>query len=424
MPGWLALGYTLLLYALSPVLVLHALILALRNGDARYLRERLGFYRTQPLRKPIWIHAASVGEVICAEPLVRILQQRLPDRTIILTTATPTGGQVARQRLRQYIDQYYLPIDFPGAVGRFFRTFDPCCALIMETEIWLNLYRACARRQTPLLIVNGRLSSRTLNAPSWARHIYTAALSHVSMILARSQRDRDGFIDLGATPARLKVIGNIKFAAIAANTEPSTETALARPYVLAASTHADEELRLVRTWQTRDRRPHLLVLAPRHPARLKNILQQLESLSPHIAIRSRADAVDENTTVYLVDTLGELPKFMVNAEAVFMGGSLVPHGGHNVLEAARLGRAIVFGPYMENFEDEARILLQCEAALQVANDQELECRLTELLQSPNLRARLGSNAAAVIRERQHIAERYLVEIMDQCPLAPFPVAPS
>jgi 3-deoxy-D-manno-octulosonic-acid transferase len=264
MPGWLALGYTLLLYALSPVLVLHALILALRNGDARYLRERLGFYRTQPLRKPIWIHAASVGEVICAEPLVRILQQRLPDRTIILTTATPTGGQVARQRLRQYIDQYYLPIDFPGAVGRFFRTFDPCCALIMETEIWLNLYRACARRQTPLLIVNGRLSSRTLNAPSWARHIYTAALSHVSMILARSQRDRDGFIDLGATPARLKVIGNIKFAAIAANTEPSTETALARPYVLAASTHADEELRLVRTWQTRDRRPHLLVLAPRH----------------------------------------------------------------------------------------------------------------------------------------------------------------
>jgi 3-deoxy-D-manno-octulosonic-acid transferase len=417
MPGWLALGYTLLLYALSPVLVLHALVLALRNGDARYLHERLGSYRTQPHRKPVWIHAASVGEVICAEPLIRLLQQRLPDRIIILTTSTPTGGQVARQRLQQSINQYYLPIDFPGAVRRFFRAFDPCCALIMETEIWLNLYRACARRRTPLMIVNGRLSARTLNAPSWARHIYTAALSNVNMILARSQRDADSFIDLGAAPARLEVIGNLKFATTTANATPSTETVLPRPYVLAASTHADEELRLIRAWQARDRGNHLLVIAPRHPARLKDILQEIDALSPRVAIRSRGDAVDQNTSVYLVDTLGELPGFMINAEAVFMGGSLTPQGGHNVLEPARLGRAIVFGPHMENFEDEARTLLQYEAALQVVNDQELESRLTELLHSPALRARLGNNAAAVIRERQHIVGRYVAAIMDQCPLA-------
>ncbi|MDX1488976.1 MAG: 3-deoxy-D-manno-octulosonic acid transferase [Acidiferrobacterales bacterium] len=417
MPGWLPLGYTLLLYVLSPALVLHALILALRNGDARYLYERLGLYRTQRRQKPLWIHAASVGEVICAEPLVRLLQQRLPDRCIILTTSTPTGGQVARQRLRQSINQYYLPIDFPGAVRRFFRTFDPCCALVMETEVWLNLYHACGRRRTPLLVVNGRLSSRTLNAPAWARPIYAAALSNVNMILARSQRDADGFLDLGAAPVRLKVIGNLKFATTIANSTSSNQAALPRPYVLAASTHANEELRLLRAWQARDRGSHLLVIAPRHPARLKDILQEIEPLSSHIAIRSRGDGIDQNTSVYLVDTLGELPGFMVNAEAVFMGGSLTPHGGHNVLEPARLGRAIVFGPHMENFEDEAKTLLQCEAALQVTNDQELESRLTELLRSPDFRVRLGDNAAAAIQERQHIAERYVAEIMERCPHA-------
>ena len=132
-----------------------------------------------------------------------LFRSRLPDTDIILTTSTPTGGQVARQRLRPYIDQHYLPIDFPGAVRRFLRIFDPCCALIMETEIWLNLYRDCARRQMPLLIVNGRLSARTLSAPSWVRRIYAAALSHVNIILARSQRDADGFTDLGASSAQI-----------------------------------------------------------------------------------------------------------------------------------------------------------------------------------------------------------------------------
>ena len=414
MPSWLALGYTLLLYALSPLLVLHVLLLGLRNRDLRYLHERLGRYRTASRRNPIWIHAASVGEVMGAEPLIRLLRQRLPDTDIILTTSTPTGGQVARQRLRPYIDQHYLPIDFPGAVRRFLRIFDPCCALIMETEIWLNLYRDCARRQMPLLIVNGRLSARTLSAPSWVRRIYAAALSHVNIILARSQRDADGFTDLGASSARLKVIGNIKFAA-STDTASPTQPALARPYILAASTHADEELRLVRAWQMRDRGRHLLVIAPRHPARLKDILRQIGPLSPHIAVRSRADAIDGATSVYLVDTLGELSGFMVNAEVVFMGGSLVPRGGHNVLEPARLGRAIVFGPHMQNFEDEANTLLHYEAARQVANDQELESCFTELLRSPELRVQLGNNAVAVIHKHQQVAERYLAEIMNKCP---------
>ncbi|MFQ5937563.1 MAG: 3-deoxy-D-manno-octulosonic acid transferase [Acidiferrobacterales bacterium] len=415
-PAWLAPSYTLALYLLSPAIFVHTLIQALRSRDVRYLRERFGLHQLPSLAKPIWVHAASVGEVIAAEALVLTLRERYPGQAIVVTTSTTTGGQVARQRLPSDIRQYYLPFDFPGAIKRFLRALDPGCALIMETEIWLNLYRRCATKDIPILLINGRLSPRTLNAPPWSRHVYAAALATVKVVLARSAQDAEGFIALGAWRDRVKVAGNIKFAATDHAENDTAEPLLPRPYVLAVSTHADEERRVAKLWQVRDRGRHLLVIAPRHPTRRQEILKQLEPVARRVAVRSRGDAVSNDTDVYLADTLGELRHFMTTADVVFIGGSLVPHGGHNALEPARLGRAIVFGPHMENFADEAATLLDSEAAIQVANDEALENCLTDLLRSPEARNDLGKRAEMLMRDHQDIAKRYADEIARHCAL--------
>lgn len=415
-PRGLAFGYTLVFYVLSPVLFAYTLTQAVRMRDGRYLRERLGFYRGESTVNPIWIHAASVGEVISVEPLMRSLKKRFPTKAVVISTGTPAGAKVARLRLAEIADHCYLPIDFPGAVKSFLNHIRPACAVIMETELWFNLYKSSAARNIPIVIINGRLSARTLKARSWARRVYVAALARVDAILARSAKDKEGFISLGASPDCVKVIGNIKFAgAVAAN--PCATPMLSRPYVLAASTHANEELRFLKVWKSRERHQHLLVIAPRHPHRLKDILKQLDPLSRHIAVRSRSDAASEHTDIYLVDTLGELAAFMASADVVFMGGSLIPHGGHNILEPARLGKAVVFGPHMENFADEARIFLDHEAAIQITDDDALETCLSRLLESQEERDQLGKRAKSLVRQYEDIAERYVDEIARQCRLS-------
>lgn len=413
-PRWLALGYSAALYLLMPVALWHTLRQARRARDLRYLLERFGFSRRAVNTRPLWVHAASVGEVIAAEPLLKALRDRIPGVALALTTGTPTGAETARQRLPAEVMQLYLPLDLPGAVRRFLRALDPCCALIMETEIWPNLYWECAHSARPLLIINARLSPRTLRARRWLQRLYASSLGCVSVVLARSPGDAEGFTALGTSPERVKVVGNLKLAI--ASSAPSTAAApIPRPYVLAVSTHEDEELRLASVWRTHGRAPHLLVVAPRHPVRVAQILTQIADLKLKVAIHSRRDAIQEDTELYLIDTLGELGQFMAGADLVFVGGSLVPHGGHNLLEPARLGRAIVFGPHMENFADEAALLLESEAAIQVADDAALATCLKRLLSSPRERQALGERAAGVLQGQTQVLERYLQEIARYCP---------
>lgn len=408
--SWLSVSYTLLLYLVSPLLFTHTLVQAIRTRDSRYFYQRLGFRQRDHLPEPIWIHAASVGEVIAAEPLIHGLKKRFPQTSVVVTTGTPAGGEIARLRLSKIAEHAYLPIDFPGSVKRFLRQLKPACALIMETELWFNLYSTCSAMDISVLIINGRLSSRTLNARHWLRRLHAATLARVDAILARSVTDGEGFVALGAPPDRVKVIGNIKFAAT--SPETSTDPVISRPYVLMASTHDDEELRLLKLWKAH-RRQHLLVIAPRHPDRLGDILKQLQPLSEHIAVRSRSDQINSRTEVYIVDTVGELGAFMANADLVFMGGSLVPRGGHNVLEPARLGKAIIFGPYMDNFLDESESLLANQAAVRIADDEALKCCLTRLLESQHDRDELGRRAKSLVQGYQDIAERYIDEISDR-----------
>jgi 3-deoxy-D-manno-octulosonic-acid transferase len=394
--------YRLLAASLFPLVAAWTVWLGWKHRDGRFVRERLGWPYRPADRNAVWVHAASVGEVNAALPLIAEVRRRHPAARVLLTTSTPTGGALARRHAHDGIHHAYLPFDRSGGVRRFLARHRPRCGLVVETELWPNLYRACAAADVPLVIVNGRVSARTLKASVWLRDLYTACLAGVCKVLARSPEDRDGFLALGAPPSTVEVLGNLKFAAPGrAGTAPMS---LGRPYVLAASTREGEEALFLKAWRQAGNE-HLLVIAPRHPKRLDAVLADVKPFGP-IAVRSRGEAVSQDTRVYVADTFGELEAFMAGAELVFMGGSLVPKGGHNVLEPARLGKAVVFGPHMENFAEEARLLLQQGAAMQV-DDSQLAGTLSELLAAPARREAMGQRARTAVAARADIAVRYV-----------------
>lgn len=407
--------YNALLWALSLPLAIFTVGQALRRGGWRYALQRLGWAHPHFTQRPIWLHAASVGEVIAALPLLERLQARDLTTPILLTTTTPTGAAIAVARVPSRVTHAYLPIDWRGAVRRFVHRTQPRCALVMETELWPNLYRRCKTTDIPLVVVNGRLSARTLRAGTWMRSVYRTTLADVDAVLARSETDRNAFVELGAPMARVSVVGNIKFS-VGANGKEVSAIHLGRRYLLAASTHHDEELQLAVLWRHLAHGEHLLVIAPRHPQRAKNILEQLAALQISVAVRSQGDAVTAQTEVYLADTLGELPALISGADLVFMGGSLVHVGGHNILEPARAGKAILFGPYMRNFADESRALLEADAAVQVRDVAALGEHITRLLNDPQQCDELGKRARVLLLANANIADRYVEAIVTLCKL--------
>lgn len=399
-PPW---RYRLLLTALSPLLLLHALWQGWKSGELRLTQQRLGIGAPQRRDRPLWLHMASVGEVNAAAPLIQALQQRHPSLPIIISTVTSTGAAMAAKKLPG-IEHFYLPLDFVHTTRRVLRNIHPRTLIIMETELWPQLYHQSARQHIPLLIANGRLSQRTLNRPPWVRRIYGGAVANVTRILARSERDAQHFVALGTDEEAIEVIGNIKFATPHATTEP---IALARPYIVAASTHDDEELQISRAWLSSTLcNYYLLVIVPRHPNRREAILKQLQPFNANVAVRSRHEAVAEKTQIYLADTFGELPRFIAGAELVCMGGSLIARGGQNPIEAARLGKVALFGEHMENFADERDLLLEQQVGFQVDTAEALIQTITALLQAPEELQKKGQHASALVTARADVAERY------------------
>lgn len=405
------LRYNWLLRLLALPIALFTLWQVLKEKEWRYFSQRLGFYRKPARRRVMWLHAASVGEVNAVLPLIKQLQEHQPDQPLLLTTTTPSGARAARSKLPSGVEHAYFPIDWQRSVRGFLAAFRPRCALVMETELWPNLYCECRHREVPLLLINGRLSARTSKTRPWLRHLYTLCLQQVTAILARSEQDRASFITLGADRERCEVIGNIKFSS-APRTERITPTDLGRPYVLAASTRDGEEKHLLQAWREAPTGDHLLVIAPRHPQRRDTILQELRGVK--IAVRSRDDSIGEETDIYLADTFGELPGLIAGADLVFMGGSLVPKGGQNILEAAALGRAPLFGPHMDNFRTEAATLLDGSAAIQVDDAAELAACIGRLLEDRALRKEMGERARQLVDERRDMASRYREAISRYC----------
>jgi len=406
--------YSLLLGLVTTPVIFYSAWQAWLHKDRHYLTERLGLAHYTQGPFDIWLHAASVGEVNAVLPLVELIARRHPHLSIIFTANTPTGGMTARKKLPANIVFHYMPIDWQFAVERFTAQVKPRAVLITETEVWPNLYLHCFHKGIHLSIINGRLADNMLLKSHWIKRVYCRALEEVYWILARSEHDRDNFLAMGAKEQYMKVIGNIKFSTTGqSKVKPFTTN---RPYILAASTREGEEHLIAECWKKLAPEKRFLIIVPRHPKRLSQILRDLKPLDLNIAVRSRNEPITEHTQIYLADTFGELNQFIAGSQFVIMGGSLKPFGGQNILEVARAGKGVIFGPHMDNFSNEAALFVQYDACQQVKTDAELCATIARLLSEPERANALGAQGLALMSDAGDMAERYLMELETLLPV--------
>ena len=405
-------SYSLSHALLALPLIGYTLWTAFRQRDSHYLRERLGLM--QPAPAEMIIHAASIGEVNAVLPLLDLILARRPHTTILLTTNTPSGRRTAQQRLGDTVRYSYMPIDWRWSVYRYLDRIKPHCVLIMETELWPNFAECCYVRGIRNIILNARLSARSLNTPRYVHLWLSQTVQYTYAILARSQEDAQRYLSLNAAADYVHVLGNLKYAALTAS--PADTIALGRDYVLLASSRDGEEKLIAQTWLSLPGDKPMLVIVPRHIKRTPDILNDLLALTPAIAVRSRKETVCATTAIYLADTFGELKSFIQGARFVIMGGSFQAFGGQNIIEVAQAGKAVVFGPHMENFHCEAQEFITASAAIQVEDQHQLATVLTNLLQDPQQLLRLGTNGKQLTTRYTHIAEEYFTQLEQSCPL--------
>ncbi|MEA3218940.1 MAG: 3-deoxy-D-manno-octulosonic acid transferase [Immundisolibacter sp.] len=379
--------------------------------------ERLGF-AAAAAPGGVWLHAVSVGEVNAALPLIVALQKARPELPLLVTTTTPTGSAHLRSRVGDSVAHCYLPYDLPGAVRRFLGRQRPRLGIILETELWPNLYATAQALQIPLLLANARLSPRSARGYGRWPQLTRQTLERLAAVGAQTAPDGERLLALGLPPRRLTVTGNLKFDAAAPN--PAAGLALrqrlgeGRPVWLAASTHAGEEqAALAAHRRLRAQHPEaVLILAPRHPQRFAEVARLCREQGWATALRSADDG--HPCAVYLADSLGELPSLMAAADIVFVGGSLgtspTARGGHNLIEPAQLGKPSLFGPHMNNFAELRELVLAAAAGQQVANDAALAAQIMALLADPARRAAMGQAAQALVAQHRGATARTLALI--------------
>jgi len=402
------LRYQLLLRLLSPWLLFSTLRQALKVRSWRFVSQRLGFAYHDSPGCTVWVHCASVGEVNAVRPLIDQLQQLKPSLPLVLSTTTPTGAEtVARIGWPNLVHQF-LPVDFRYAIKRALAANRPSVLLIVETEIWPNLINVVRDEGVPVLIVNGRLSQKTLRVPGWFKPVYRQVLARVNAILCKSQSDARAFSALGGIENTIETIGNIKFSTATIEQIPCDTN---RPYWLAASTHQNEELLLCGAIKDSSIADKLLVIAPRHPSRSEEIQKVLEDSGLRYAVRSKSELPTADTQVYLADTLGEMDMWFGGALLVFMGGSLVPVGGHNLLEPAAAGVAILSGPHLENVADEAVALTEAGAMRQVTSAEELIAEVGSIINEPAVMSNMGRVGKQVVFDNKEVLQNYIQAIL-------------
>jgi 3-deoxy-D-manno-octulosonic-acid transferase len=404
------LRYRLLSILLLPLWLLHALWQAIQHRELNYLWQRLGLFPV--IGEPcLWVHASSVGEVELVKPLIQALAA---ERPVILTTFTATGYRHARRIMPPQVLVRVLPIDFQLISRAFMRRHAFRLGLIAETELWPETLYQARRQGCELLQINARLSAKTLNAPNWIRGVLQRTLGYFSSNLTRSEQDRERLLSMGISSERITICGNLKQATQA--NEQDYPDLVGRPYLLFASTHAPEEQLFGEMMQRIDS-SLLTVIAPRHPQRAGEILKSLKSLELPISQRSQHQPVTEQTGIYLADTLGELKALIAHAQLVVMGGSFNRSGGHNLLEAARLGKAVITGPSDDNIRQDIDWLQQHQAVIQVDDINQLERELDRLLKDRHQCDLLGTNALQAVRTREHVLQDYLDQISTYLPSA-------
>lgn len=417
--------YDLLLYLSALFLVPYYIVRGLRYGKARHgIRERLGIYQ-QDLRtilqgrKVIWVHAVSVGETRAALPLLKALRKNYPDAQLVLSNVTETGRKIASGI--KDVDQFiFFPFDLRWIVRKVLNTIQPDLIVLVETEIWPNFVLEAKAQNIPIVLVNGRISDRSFPRYRMAGNILRPILQSISDFCMQSEQDSRRIRHLGATPGRVQVTGNLKFDMATPSIDANDVDQLRDDFNIpkasvvwvAGSTHDGEESIINDVYQRlRQICPDLfLILVPRHPERAKQVYDDLEK--KNVAVTLRSDVQNLNRAfapgeVMVVDTLGEMLKLYTLADLVFVGGSFVPVGGHNVLEASLVKKPVLFGPYMNNFKEIARLLRAAHGGLQVKDADDLFRQMKLLLENPTEAERIGDNGRYLLEANQGATEKTL-----------------
>ncbi len=395
--------YTALLYLTTPLILARLYWRSRKDPDyRRRWAERFGLFPPLPAGGCLWLHAVSVGETRAALPLLRALQARYPNLPLLVTTTTPTGSRQVRQTLGDTVFHVYTPYDLPDVIRRFLRRTCPRLAVIMETELWPNLLHGCRTAGVPVIVANARLSERSARRYGKLPGLTAQMLADTTLIATQTEADAGRFRALGAP--QVQVMGNLKYDLTLPAGLPEQGRELRRrlgeqrPVLIAASTHPGED-ELVLDALASLRREHpdlLLILVPRHPERFNDVAELCRRRGLAVVRRREQQPCPSSTPVFLGDTMGELLLFYAAADIAFVGGSLVPTGGHNVLEPALLGLPVLFGPHMFNFMEASQRLLEAGAAWRVADAAELAATAGQLLAAPNQARAAGQQGGAVV----------------------------
>jgi 3-deoxy-D-manno-octulosonic-acid transferase len=407
--------YTTLLWLAAPLIPLRLAWRAHRQPEyLQHVAERFGRYGKAPRRPVIWIHAVSVGETRAAAPLVERLLERYPKHPILLTHMTPTGRETGRQLFGERVLQAYLPYDYPFAVRRFLTDFRPALGVLMETELWFNLIAGCREARVPLYLVNARLSERSYRRYARLPGLAGEALGGLTGVLAQTEADAQRLSRLGAR--QVEVTGNLKFdlappaAQLARGRALRTLFGPRRPVFLAASTREGEETRVLDA-VARLTVPELLtVIVPRHPQRFDEVAALMARRGLKFQRRSEERSIAPETQVVLGDSMGELFAYYAACDVAFVGGSLVPRGGQNLIEACAVGVPVLIGPHTFNFEEAARQAVEEGAALRVADEAALAAAVAALLADASQRRRMAEAGLAFAQRHRGAVERVLSRI--------------
>jgi 3-deoxy-D-manno-octulosonic-acid transferase len=396
--------YSILFYLALPYVFLR-LLWRSRNAPLYRQRilERFGFC-PHIFNRCIWIHAVSVGETIAAIPFIKTLKARYPDIPILVTNMTPTGAARVKAALGDKVLQAYVPYDLPDAVARFLKRVNPSVAIIMETELWPNLFAECKTREIPIMIANARLSEKSARGYRSIAGLTREMLQSVDVIAAQATADAERFIALGIPKERVHITGNLKFDLEIPQDLPEKSKALRmqlgndRLIWIAASTHqGEEEIILAAHRMIYEKNNNaLLILVPRHPERFDAMTTLAMQQGFHVVRRSQNQSCTPDVNVYVGDTMGELLLMYSVCDVAFVGGSLVPVGGHNMLEPAALGKPILTGPQLFNFAEISQMLFAAKGMIQIENANQLAERVTEFFGNENYRNEFGNHARGVV----------------------------
>jgi len=381
------------------------------------LSDRFGFLKIPQLNRSIWVHAVSVGEVKAVEKLVERLREQFRSQKLVVSTTTPAGQQLACERQDIVDHTFYFPIDLPWCVRRTLNRVNPEMVIIAETEIWPNFLKECRKRKVRVVMINGRISDRSYSRYRLVRPWLRRVFEDYTILGMQSELDRQRIEAIGANPGKVTVLGNLKYDSAASsrhvdNTLSEFLTSWDPLWIAASTMPGEDELVLDAFQQVLKSHPHLkLVIAPRHADRFDAVAEIIKARGFEFARRSEVgvqrECVSAESRILLLDTMGELATIFQFATVTFIGGSLVPTGGHNILEPARYSKPIVIGPHMQNFRDMARLFADANAAIQIGSALELGRSISSLLSNPQRALEIGRNAFRIVQQNTGATERAL-----------------